>query len=379
MERDAHGTPTRWAATAVVTQDFLNHMAEKGLADGVDGPELSQSFNLPMMGSLDLVVRTRFVAVSFTMSSEHAPRLLTSVTAEVSVDAGDDSALPVLPGPARVRGDVLVDPLVCFDDDGTFRAVLDLPRCELLGVTFEGIEGAEADADALVQMGEMIFAAVGGEMFGALGDGMGQVGLELGPHDSLVFDELGVARGDATVLIHDGHLTVALPAVDGLTGSAEVTELTGRRLRIGLASGALTALVNRLLEENVGLPVPFDIDVIARDGRIGAQVRNPMFVDIGGLADLRPALRYTLRPRLEGDHLTVALREVWVDLPFMPSPIRRLNRWVGGAASRAPLHVTLPAETSVRIRPESDHLMEVRLTALDVRRDGVTLVIDASV
>ncbi len=378
MELDESASPARWAVTAVVTEDFLNHMAEKGIGDGVDGPEIAQSFTLPMMGPLDLEVRTRFVRVAFTMLEENAPRLLASVTAEVTVSAGGDSPLPMLPGPARVRGEVLVDPVVTYGSDGSFSAFLDLPGSELVGVIFEGIDGAEADGDALVQMGEMIFAAVGSDLFASLGDGMGRVGLQLDADDALVFEELGVARDTAEVTVTDGHLTVALGAVEGLTGSAEVEELSGHRLRIGIAAGALTALVNRLLEENVGLPVPFELDVVARDGRIGAQVRNPVLMDLGGLSDLRPALRYTLSPRLTETGVRISLREVWLELPFLPASVRRLNRWVGGMASRAPLNVTLPADTSVPIRPDSDHRMDIRLTGLDVRRDGITLVVDAT-
>ena len=43
-----------WALSAVVTEDFLNAIAAEGVGEGIEVEGFRQSFNLPMLGPLDL-------------------------------------------------------------------------------------------------------------------------------------------------------------------------------------------------------------------------------------------------------------------------------------------------------------------------------------
>lgn len=368
---------SRWALSAVVTEEFLNALARSGIGEGVEAGEVRQSFDLPLLGHLDLGVTMTIVGVSFHMSPEHGDRLLATISATGEVTFHGDTPMPALPGRARVRGDVLVRPKVELRPDGGFVAVLDLPGSHLQSMSFDGIEGIETDADAQEMMGQMLFAAVGGELFEAMAVQMGPLGLELAADQALLFEELGVRPGPADVEIHDGAMTVALPAVEELEGHAGVEPPSGTSLAVGVAAGALTALANRLAAEAAGAPLPFDLDVVARDDRVGARLRNRRLVDLPFLPDLRPGLRSTVRPRLVGDQLELHLREAWVELPFVPPVVNRFNRMVGGVASLAPLGVTVPARGDIPVRPDSDHSLSVRIADLTVQRDGVTFVVEA--
>lgn len=369
-------TQARWALSVVVTDEFLNTFAANGIGDGVEVSEFTQAFHVPMLGSVELSVGMAIVGVTFRTDPRQDGRLHATVTATGHLRILGDMPMD-LPGPARVRGEVLVEPVIRLDPDGTFTAVLDLPGSELVAMHFDGVDGIEGDAEVQAQMGQMLFATLGGELFAALAEQMGPVGLVLGPEQGRVFEELGVRSGPAELELADGHLTVGLMAVDGLGGHAEVEQVTGRRLRVGVAAGALSALVARLAEDSLGVPLPVDLDVSARERRVGTSVRNQRLLDSPLLPDLRLDWRTTIRPRLVGDEVEFGLREAWVELPLVPAPVNRLSRWVGGLASRAPLHLRIPARTAVPVRPDSDRRMDVSIAGLDVGDDGVTLVVDA--
>jgi hypothetical protein len=85
----------------------------------------------------------------------------------------------------------------------------------------------------------------------------------------------------------------------------------------------------------------------------------------------------TLRPRLVGAEIEIGVREAWIEFPsIIPPVINRLNRWVGGAAARAPLTVRVPATAELPVRPGGDTLMEVVVTAIDVADHGVAATFD---
>lgn len=370
------GTDARWALSVVITDEFLNTFAVNGIGEGVEVAEFVQTFHVPMLGAVELAVGMSIVGVEFRMRAGDEDRLHATVSAAGHVRILGEVPMD-LPGPARVRGEVLVPPIVRLDPDGTFTAVLDLPSSELVAMHFDGVDGLEGDAAAQAQMGEMLFATLGGELFAALAQQMGPVGLVLGPEQGRVLDELGVRPGPAELEVADGHLTVGLRAVPHLHGHAEVERVVGRRLRVGVAAGALSALVARLAEDTLGVPLPVELDVSARERRVGTSVRNPRLVDSPLVPDLRLDLRTTIRPRLVGDEVEFSLREAWVELPLVPDPVNRISRWFGGLAARAPLHVRMPARTTVPVRPDSDRRMDVSISGLDVGDDGVTLIVDA--
>src|SRR5690606_18461332 len=147
---------------------LLNELAAAGVGDGIEVAELRNVFQLPMMGPLELAVRMTIVGVSFTMLADHDGALLGQVRATGEVEVLGDTPMAVLPGRARVRGDVLVRPIVELRADGSFVAILDLTGSELIGMELEGIDGLDADAGAQAQMSQMLFAAVGGELFEGL-------------------------------------------------------------------------------------------------------------------------------------------------------------------------------------------------------------------
>lgn len=366
-----------WALSATVTEEFLNALARNGVGPGIEATELRQQFNLPMLGAIDLGVTMTIVEVVFSMLTERDNRLHASIRATGDVKIYGDSMMPALPGLARVRGDVLVTPHIEYRADGSFVAVLDLAGSELVGMVFEGIDGVEANLEAQEMMGQMLFAAVGGELFSGLAEQMGSVGIELEPHDAVVFEELGVERMPAYVEILDGRMVVGLRAVEGLEGHASSAGLGATGVAVGVAAGALSALANRLAADTLGAPLPFDLDVTARDDRVGARIRNQRLVESGLLPDLRTGFRSTVRPRLAGDRLEISLREAWVELPLVPSAVNRLSRWVGGVASLAPLSVSIPAHVEVPVRPDSEAHLALRITDLAVGRDGVAFEVEA--
>ncbi|MFN8051839.1 MAG: hypothetical protein U0Q22_10405 [Acidimicrobiales bacterium] len=366
-----------WALSAVVSEEFLNTLARNGIGDGIEAAEFRQQFNLPLLGSLDLGVTLTIVGVTFQMIEENVDRLHATIRATGHIVFHGDTMMPALPGLAHVRGDVLVHPRVELRPDGRFVAILDLAGSELVGMTLEGIDGVEADAEAQEMMGQMLFAAVGGELFEGLAMQMGSIGLELEADQGHVFRELGVRPSPADIEMHHGAMTVGLPAISGLEGRAVAERVSGQRVGVGVAAGALGALANRVAADAVGAPLPFELDVIARDERVGARIRNQKLVDIPFLPDMRPGFRSTVRPRLVGDQLELSLREAWLELPLVPPAVNRFNRLLGGVASLAPLNVSVPAHASLPVRPGSDAHLNVRIADLTVGRDGVAFVVEA--
>ena len=61
----------------------------------------------------------------------------------------------------------------------------------------------------------------------------------------------------------------------------------------------------------------------------------------------------------------------------MPPAINRLNRFFGGVASLAPLNVSIPAHTTIPVRPDSDATLAMSIVGLEVERDGVAFVVEA--
>lgn len=368
-----------WALAATVSEEFLNHLAEQGIGDGLEPTEVRQSFNLPMLGPLDLTVQLQITSVRFQMRHEDAGALRATIHARGEIIVHGESMMPALPGAALVSGEVLVTPRVKLDRSGHFAAVLDLANSALVGMGFDGIEGMETDADVAAQMGQMLFAAVGGEIFGGLADAMGEVGLELAPHEGRELFDLGVTAGAADIDVRDGIMVVGLPAHEGLEGSAESSMVGGTSLGVGVAAGALTSLVNKVASQALGVGLPFEMEVTARDKKLGGRVRNPRLIDSEFLPDLRPSVRSTVRPALVGEEIEFSLQEAWVELPFVLPIFNRASRMLGGVASRAPLHVRIPRYLEIPAHPDGDVMVKLRVESFDVARDGLNCVVDAVV
>lgn len=367
---------SHWALSVAVSEEFLNALALSGIGEGIEAPPLRQTFNLPMLGPIDLSVAMTITAVEFSMRAEHDQRLHARVHATGELTVHGDSMMPAFPGLARVHGDVLVAPRIELSADGGFTAVLALSTSELIAMGFDGIDGVDVDSEIQAQMGQMLFAAVGADLFAGLSAGLGDVGLELAPDAAAVIGEMGVVAGPADVEVRDGSLIVGLRATEHLEGHAAIAPTEGTSLGVGIAAGALTTLFNRLAYDALGMQLPVEFDVIAAERRVGGRIRNERLLP--SLPDVRPGLRYTVRPRLFGDEIELTLREVWVELPYVPSIVNQTSRFFGGIASRAPLSVKVPAGVSMKVRPDSERQVHLTTEALEIGTGGVSLVVSAT-
>jgi len=370
--------PGSWAVSIVVPEEFLNRLAASGIGDGIVTPGFAQTFQLPMMGPMDLAVGMTITGVEFQMAAEHPGRLVATIRAAGTVELVGEAPMPLLPGVVRARGDVLVEPIVELAADGSFRAILDVGNSTLIDMVLEGIDGLPADADAQLQMSQMLFSALGGDLFAALADQLGSIGLELDVEMSAPVVEMGVRAGRAVITMEDGRMIVGLPGVDGLDGHADIVDVSGRRVGVGLASDSLSVLCARLAAQAVGGDLPWEVTVDTSDRRLGTRVRSTRLVESSLLPDLRTSLRTTLRPRLVDGQVEIGVREAWVELPGVPSAINRISRFVGGIASRAPLSVWVPASVDLPVRPDSDTTMRMSVTSIDVAEHGVAVTLDAS-
>jgi len=95
------------------------------------------------------------------------------------------------------------------------------------------------------------------------------------------------------------------------------------------------------------------------------------------IPDLRPGLHYSVVPRLLGEFLELVATEVWVELPFVPAPINRLSRLLGGAASLAPLKVRVPSTMTIPLHPELGTSMVVRISRVATVAEGITLTLES--
>jgi len=372
----------RNAVALVVPEEFLNRLAARGVGDGIAAPVLRNTFHLPMMGPLEMSVWMTIIGVSFEMRAGDGGRLRTTVRATGAIELHGDTPMPAMPGLARVSGEVLVDPVVERRRDGSFVAQLDLPGSELVAMTFEGFDGMESDGEAQAQMSQLLFGAVGGELFEGLANALGPVGIELTAEEAQRLDTIGVAIGPANVRVLSGRIEVRLPAVDELEGDGPIVRVDGARVGVGVASGVLSGLIADLAaSRSVGV-LPFELDASVVERSVDGRIRSTRLVDSPLLPDMRPGLRYRVEPRLLGDQLELVLRGAWLELPFVPPVINQFNRWLGGMATRVPeqfvgpLAIRLPATVNVPVRPDSDQMMSVTVAGLKMVDDGVEVVIE---
>jgi hypothetical protein len=372
----------RHAVALVVPEELLNRLAARGVGDGIAAPVLRNTFHLPMMGPLEMSVWMTIVGVSFEMRAGDGGRLRATVRATGALELHGDTPMPPMPGLARVAGEVLVDPTVERRPDGSFVAQLDLPGSELVGMTFEGFDGIESDSDAQAQMSQMLFGALGGELFEGLAQALGPVGIDLSPEQADRLDAIGVARAPAVVRVLSGRMEVGLPAESGLEGDAPSVRVDGARVGVGVASGALSGLMAQLAADRWTGTLPFELDAAVVERSVDGRIRSTRLVESPLLPDLRPGLRYRVEPRLLGDQLELVLRGAWLELPLVPPVVNQFNRWLGSVAARlpeqftGPLAIRLPSRVEVPVRPGSDQTMAVAVAGLKMIDGGVEVVIE---
>jgi len=376
--RHRSGTDGPWALSLTVSEGFLNQLAATGIGDGVEVPVFRETFPMPMLGEIELAMGMTIVGVSFEMLEGHPGRLKASIRAAGSIEILGDSAMPSMPGRAIVRGEVLVAPVIELREDGTFRAVLDLPGSELVGMVFEGFEGADTDVDTAAAVGQMLFATIGGELFEGLAHHMGMLGLDLDAETSAAFGLAGVEASPADVRVLDGQMVIGLPSIAGLEGHASPADCGVSGLGLGVADGALAEVLTVVGGLMLGVELPFDVEFVSDRRGIGGRVRNRRLVGSSLVPDLRSGLRYTLAPRLVGDHVEISVREAWVELPFVPPLVNQFNRVLGGAAGLAPLRIRLPARHQLPARPGTDETVELLVSRIEGVDGGVNATVDAT-
>lgn len=367
----------RWAVAISVGEEPLNAMAAASIGAGIDMGVVHEQVAVPMLGEANVSVDMAITGVTFAMDERHAGRLLASVHARGDVVVHSDMMGEMPLGRVHVSGDVLVDLDVAVEPHGAVRAHLDLPNSDLVATHFHGIEGVETDADMQAQMGEMLFASVGGDLFGGLADSMGRIGIDLPPEVGRVLLEAGVRPGPAVVEVRAGHVVVALESARVVHGDAEPPAPGPGHLSIGLASGVLGVLTERLVATALGLEIPFELSVRTARDRIVATVRNERLVAIAGLPDLRPGMRYEIGCALEGRAVAVSLHRAWLRLPLVPPVVDEIGRFAGGAVGMAPLRLPLPAELRIPVTGTPEDAVLLRVASIDIGRRGVYIDVTA--
>ncbi|NLA35067.1 MAG: hypothetical protein GX868_05185 [Actinobacteria bacterium] len=365
---------SRWALALTVTEEIVNAAAAFRVGEGISAGAVTQKVNLPMMGELEVSLDLSIIAVTVTMSPEHNGRLHTAVRATGEVSFGAGSPMPALPGKPVVRADVLVPVRVELRPDGRFIAMLDLANAEVDALTLEAIEGANIDPDTLHAMGSMLFGSIGPDLFSGLTASMDTIGVELDPVQARPLVHIGVRSAPADIIVGDGTLTIGLPAVDAVEGHASVALRPGQHIGAGVSAGALTQIAYRVMEDSLGVPLPFDVELEPASSEVGARIRNRRLTDSPFIPDLRPGVRTAVAARLVGERIELSPREAWVELPFVPSFVNRFNRAIGSLASLAPVSTSVPATMDVPVGDGST--VGLAVTELAMRADGVSCVID---
>jgi hypothetical protein len=366
----------RGALALRVTESFLNDLAAALVGGGIEVPAFRNTFQLPMMGPLELEVGMTILGVSFRAAAHHGDRLMGTLRAAGRVEIMGDSPMPALPGAAVVRADVLVAPRIGWRPDGGFVAELLLPDAELVGVELEHIDGMETDAGMARQLSEMLFAAVGGELFDGLAANLGHVGMELDAEQAQVLHDIGVLPEDAWVHVGNGELTVVLPSVEDHHGGVRPPVAPPDGLGLAVSSGALGPLAARVVAANATAPLPIQVGLRTDGSEIGTSLRSRRLVDSPLVPDFRTVLRSRVEPRLVGDALEIQLRSAWVELPGTPTLLSSASRALGSFAGVLP-PVRLPRELEVPIEAGSNRTVRLRLEQLDVTADGVSSSVSA--
>lgn len=367
----------KYAFSITLAEEFLNEMSRSGIGDGFSAAEVVHTLELPMMGPMELKVGLTITEVTFQMREEDQGRLHATVRAEGAVQVLGEVPMQPLPGAAHLRAEVLVAPHVELREDGSFAAVLDLVNCEMLSVTLERIAGVETTSIMQEQLGQLLISTIGGDLFQGLAAAMDTVGLELDSAVGSLLHMLGCSVGVANLEVLDGHLLLGIHGVDDLDGHARHVSGTGEAVSVTVASGVFPPLFQLLASGALGVDLPFEADFRSEHKQLSGRIRNTRLVEHPLIPDLRPGLHYSVVPRLRGEFLELVATEVWVELPFVPAPINRLSRLLGGAASLAPLKVRVPSTMTIPLHPELGTSMVVRISRVATVAEGITLTLES--
>lgn len=370
------GNQTETTAVGLtISEEFLNDLAAAGIGDGIDMGTTTQTFGLPMMGDVELTVSLAITKVTFVMSDDHPDSLLATIRAKGELIVGGDVPMPAFPGPVRVRGDVRVKPVIEYGRKQSLTAILDVSGSELVSSSLEGIDGLPADAEAQLQMSQMMFAAVGGDLFMDLAADLGHVGIEKRAGQVPQLSAMGAAPGAAEISIGDGEMWVGFPAKEGVVGTATPIDIHPGECGVSFASSAVGAAVNIAASLSLGMEAPVDHELQSNDGAMTGRVRNRRLVDSDVLPDFRPGLCYSVEPRIVGEVIEVKLSEAWIELPLVPSFVNKLSRAVGGAIAAAPISTALPTSFPIPTGPDGDGEATVSVLELSPTANGLDLTL----
>lgn len=384
---EATGDP-RYVAALTVPEGFLDALAVRGIGEGVQAPSVRHTFSMPMIGTMEVSIHATIIGTSFTLTPQNEGRMHATITALGDIEwhndideegVTSDTEVSDTDEPVRVVGEVLVRPTGVHGPGHRFTAGLDVDGAQLVSLRIEDTSSQidEDVARAHAQMNEMVLATMGEDLFELLRAKMEDVSVTVEGPVAEVLGELGIDEGHADIEICDGYLLVGLTTTDDMGGGVTAVPAEGTSVGVGIATAGLAGLVSRLGEQALGdVPMPFDIDLDFDRERIEGRVRNSrLFSD--RLPDLRPGLRYTVRPSLVNGHLEMRVEEAWLDLPTaFPQGLNRLNRRIGAMVGRLPLTFRLPSSATVPVHPDSEDTMTLTIREIRLSETSIGAVID---
>lgn len=359
------------ALTLALTDELLSHLMVRLVGGGIAVPHISTEADVPLLGPSNVDIDLTITGGRARVDEGDMGRIRVEVDAAAILALESTKGMTLPPQDLGLLVTVLVAPTFERVGDG-LRLGLDIPGSELVGVDLRGADGQGLGGE---QMGQMIGAQMGDGMFDAVRSSMFDAEREILGLGTLL-DGLGVAEGPPVITAGDGHLIVALPAIDKGRPGAPVPQPRGTTVGIGATSAGLAGIVTQAVAGRLGaLPVPFELDMQSRDGQLVSRVRNaPLLPEFfpGVIPDVRAAARLAVEPRLGDGRLRLAVSGAWMESPLVPRPLNRLSRALGGAAGLLPLGVSVPSRGSVDL-PIGDASVDVSAEHLHVVPGGVAV------
>ncbi|MEZ5311860.1 MAG: hypothetical protein R2735_14970 [Microthrixaceae bacterium] len=387
------------AMVASLTQEMVNDLLPFLVGVGIPVDPLDTTISLPGMGDIEVTLGLTVTGVNAVLDSANGGRIKVIVAGagEVStrtVDyAGDavsaespavspilSAASAMLPSaPIPVIGEALVQPFMYLKPNGQIIVGLDLNQAEFISIATdpnasvpEGVE--PAGWPGMLAMFGVLLGGIGGDLFAALSEHVGEAMVELDEEVGSVFVKLGGRPGPIALSVSSGLVTISFPADSSVKGAALPVPIAGKRIGVGLATSVVDHVAHIALERAAGeLPLPFELKVSLDEQSVGGQIKNSRIFP-ESLPDLRGALRTEVRTRLLRGQLELSVQSAWIEMPsIVPSFVNQISKRLGGLVALAPFKVKFPALIPVPL-PDGAGSLDVRIDDLRVTADGIGLV-----
>ncbi|MEI2640642.1 MAG: hypothetical protein V9F03_16845 [Microthrixaceae bacterium] len=387
------------AMVASLTQEMVNDLLPFLVGVGIPVDPLDTTISLPGMGDIEVTLGLTVTGVSAVLDSANGGRIKVIVAgagevATRTVDyAGDavsaespavspilSAASAMLPSaPIPVIGEALVQPFMYLKDNGQIIVGLDLNQAEFVSIATdpnapvpEGVE--PAGWPGMLAMFGVLLGGIGGDLFAALSEHVGEAMVELDEEVGSVFVKLGGRPGPIALSVSSGLVTISVPADSSVKGAALPVPIAGKRIGVGLATSVVDHVAHIALERAAGeLPLPFELKVSLDEQSVGGQIKNSRIFP-ESLPDLRGALRTEVRTRLLRGQLELSVQSAWIEMPsIVPSFVNQISKRLGGLVALAPFKVKFPALIPVPL-PDGAGSLDVRIDDLRVTADGIGLV-----